>query len=175
MLILLLVLFGAGCKKNVMDMSSPPLGRDLPDETSVNVTITEFDAGNIDYILKAQKIDRFYDRRLLNAYGALLSAFDAKSGTWSTMKADTTIVDDARNLIFANGNVFISSVNGSITARRIVWDRNADEITSPDMVTLVRAGNTVRGERLRTNSTISFAELDKVSAEGSFIEADFDW
>ncbi|MDP2173914.1 MAG: LPS export ABC transporter periplasmic protein LptC [Candidatus Cloacimonadaceae bacterium] len=168
-------LLGASCKKNVMDVSSPPLDRNLPDETSINVTITEFDSGNIDYILKAQKIDRFYDRRILNAYGALLTAFDAKTGSWSTMKADTTIVDDARNVIFANGNVFFSSANGSVAARRIVWDRNMDEITSPDMVTLVRAGSTMRGERLRTNSSISFAELDKVSAEGTFNESDFDW
>lgn len=173
-LILALLLVAAACDSK-METATSVLDRNLPDETSYNVKITQFNRDKIDYVLEAGKIERFYDRRMLNAYKVNITTFDAKGGGVSSLRADTTIVDDARNLIYANGNVFLSSSGGSISSRRMVWDRNADELFAPDKVTLVRDGNVLKGENLRTNTRIDFAEMDRVSAEGIFDEKDFDW
>jgi len=172
---LLLVMLLAGCDKSDLGTTSPVLRRDLPDEISTNVKITEFNRDRVDYILEAARIERFYDRRMLNAYQVNITVFDQKSGETSMMKADTTIVDDARNVIFANGNVLLSSATGSVSSRRMVWDRNIDEITAPGNVILVREGNVLRGENLRTNTRIDYAEMDRVSAEGFFGEEVLDW
>jgi len=175
LLALLLLVFAAGCEEKSLNIRTPALDRNLPDETSTNVTITEYNGLATDYVLSAKRIERFYDRRILNAYGARIRAYDAKKGGTSLMQADSTIVDDARNIIYAYGNVKLSSPNGSIEALRMIWDRNMDEITAPGPVTLVRDGNTLRGEDLRTNTRIDYAEMKTVSAEGIFNEQDFDW
>ena len=63
------------------------------------MTITEFDREGVAYILKAARIDRYYERRILNAYQVDITAFDRQKGGPSSLKADSTIVDDARNVI----------------------------------------------------------------------------
>jgi LPS export ABC transporter protein LptC len=168
----LLALFG--CQSR-LETATGVMDRNLPDETSYNVKITQFNGTRTDYILEAGKIERFYDRRLLKAYKVDITAFDPKTGESSLLKADTTIVDDARNLIYANGNVFLSSGGGSVSSRRMVWDRNTDEIVAPDKVTLVRVGNVLKGENLRTNTRMDFAVMEKVSAEGFLDEEDLGW
>jgi len=56
------------------------------------------------------------------------------------------------------------------------WDRNVDEIMVPTRLTLTRMGDVLRGENLRTNTKLSFAEMNTVTAEGYFDEEDFmDW
>jgi LPS export ABC transporter protein LptC len=173
--ILLLILGMGSCKKTNLDSKTPVMDRNLPDETSYNIEIFEYKEDRIEYILKAAKIERFYDRKILNAYDVLITTYDELMQVQSTMKADTTIVDDARNMIHASGNVMLSSPNGTIQALRIAWDRNSDEIVSPNRVILTRENTVLRGINLRTNSTISFAELETVSAEGTVSESDIDW
>jgi hypothetical protein len=82
------------------------------------------------------------------------------------IKADTTIVDDARNIIFASGRASFFSPGGGLKTDRIAWDRNVDEITAMGKVTLTRDGSVLWGKNLRTNSKLSFAEMEAVSAEG---------
>lgn len=171
----LCMLLLTACTEQKMEVTGPPMDRNLPDETSSNVRITEFNGTEVDYQLEAARIDRFYDRRILNAYKVKITAYDAQKGGTSVMQADSTIVDDARNLIYAYGNVKLNSANGSIQAQRMIWDRNMDEVNAPGLVTLIRDGNTLRGSNLRTNTRIDFAEMDVVSAEGRFNESDFDW
>lgn len=173
--VLLLTLGMGGCHQTNLDTKTPIMDRNLPDETSYNIEIYEYNAEKIDYVLKAAKVERFYDRKILNAHDVLITTYDNQMQIQSTMKADTTIVDDARNMINASGNVFLSSPNGTIQALRIVWDRNSDEIFSPNRVVLTRDDTVLRGINLRTNSTISYAELETVSAEGTVSEADLDW
>ncbi len=164
-----------GCKKTNLEVNTPIMDRALPDETSYNIEITEYVNDRVEYILKAAKIERFYDRKILNAYDVLITTFDEERQIKSTMVADTTIVDDARSIIYANGNVKLSSPNGTIEALRLVWDRIGDEIVSPGRVVLTRDDTVLRGINLRTNSAISYAEMETVSAEGSVSESDLDW
>lgn len=174
-LALLLLLALCSCSDEQLTVSTPPLDRRLPDETSENVTITEFNGTKIDYVLKAARIERFNDRKILNAYKVDITAYDSRTGDRSKLMADSTIVDDARNLILANGNVKMESPGGSVASSRMVWDRNLDLLTAPGKVTLVRDGNVLRGENLRTNTRVEFAEMEKISAEGVFGEEYLDW
>ena len=151
------------------------MSQSVPDETSYDIFITEYVGEYIDYTLDARKIERFYDRRMIIAYNVVLQDFDGQGRLNSTVRGDTIMVDEARNVIFANGNVFMSSVNGSIKAPRIVWDRNVDEIIAPTDVTLTRGETVLSGNNLRTDIKISFAEMNTVSAEGKVDEMDFDW
>ena len=137
------------------------------------MTLTEYEQNKIAYILNAERIDRYYDRRILNAYKVEIQALDKKTGGTSFLKADSTIVDEARNMIMAHGNVKLISAEGSIYTNRMIWDRNSDVIVAPDTVMLVRAGNILRGRNLRTNLSIYPTEMDSISAEGLFEEKEF--
>lgn len=172
---LLTLLILAACGESGLVFKTESLKRGLPDETSTNVTITEFDKNKVAYIMKAAKIDRYYERRILNAYQVDITTFDSVKGGSSSLKADSTIVDDARNQVFAHGNVKLVSKEGSIFTKRLIWDRNMDEILAPGEVTLVKGGNTLHGTNLRTNLSIFPTEMDNISAEGFFEEDYLDW
>jgi len=171
---LLLVLL-IGCGKSVLDTETPVMDRSQPNETSYNIKLSEFKDEHLDYIIEAQKMERFTDRRMLYGYGVTLTSYDRNKQVSSVIKADTTIVDDARNIIFASGRASFFSPGGGLKTDRIAWDRNVDEITAMGKVTLTRDGSVLWGKNLRTNSKLSFAEMEAVSAEGIVNEKDIDW
>lgn len=175
LVLLLALLLLAACGESNLVLQTESLKRGLPDETSTNVTITEFDKDGVAYILKAAKIDRYYERRILNAYQVDITAFDPAKGGSSLLKADSTIVDETRNMIFAHGNVKLTSKEGNISTGHLIWDRNMDEVLAPGEVTLVKEGNVLRGTNLRTNLSIYPTEMDNISAEGFFEEDYLDW
>jgi LPS export ABC transporter protein LptC len=163
------------CKKVNLQPKTPAMDRSLPDETSFDVNITQFKDNLSEYHLEAKKIERFYDRKMLYGYGVTLSTYEKDGSINSVIKADTTIVDDARNLILASGNTVMTTPNGTLRTQSIAWDRGVDEITAPQKVKLTREGNVMYGDNLRTNSKLSFVEMDKVSAEGLVKPGEFDW
>lgn len=164
-----------GCGESDLVLRTESLKRGLPDETSTNVTITEFDKEGVAYILKAARIDRYYERRILNAYQVDITAYDRVKGGSSSLQADSTIVDDARNVVYAHGNVKLRGKEGNVSTARLIWDRNMDEVLAPGQVTLVQDGNILRGTNLRTNLSIYPTEMDNISAEGFFEEDYLDW
>ena len=105
------VILLSSCHKVDLQSHTGVLARDLPDEISYNVQLTQLNNDRNDYILEAERVERFYDRRLLYAYKVILTTFDKNNQISSVIKADTTIVDDARNLIFSNGNASLNSPN----------------------------------------------------------------
>jgi LPS export ABC transporter protein LptC len=178
MIIILLILtafYLIGCGDSVLEQKTGTINRGLPDETSSNVSIYAYNQNQIDYILTADKIERYYDTRQLNAWKVKIVTYDAKKNITGTISADTTYVDEARNLIRAMGNVIFQSPNGTIKSRIINWDRNADEIYTHEKVMLIRDDKTMYGQDLRTNSSMSFAEMNTVSAEGTVKGDELDW
>ncbi|MFA5509365.1 MAG: LPS export ABC transporter periplasmic protein LptC [Candidatus Cloacimonadaceae bacterium] len=163
------------CKSQDLNQKFDTLDRNLPDESSLDVKIVEFDGDKVDYELSAKRIDRFYDRRILNAISASLTSYNHDTGGVSYLQADSTIVDDARNMVFAYGNVRLSSPSGTVQSASMTWDRNMDQIIAPGQVVLTKNGNTLRGNHLRTNSNIDYAQMETVSADGIFDASDFDW
>jgi LPS export ABC transporter protein LptC len=172
---LLICLTLTGCKKSILDQTTSVLNRSLPDETSSNVTLTEYKENRINYTLTAAKIERFYDSRLLNAWKVKIETYDKYSKIQNTIIADTTYVDEARNIIRAMGNVIYSTPNGTIKSKLIIWDRNIDEIYTPEQVVLIRGERVMHGNNLRTNSSLSSAEMDSISAEGIITPDEINW
>jgi len=170
-----LLLLLSGCQKANLQTKAEVLERGLPDETSYDVSVTQFVDNRFEYHLDAKRIERFHDRRLLYGYGVTLTTYDKDNRINSTIVADTTIVDDARNLVFANGHAKMTSPNGTLSTPQIAWDRAVDEITAPLNVVLTRDGNVLRGSNLRTNSKLSYVEMDAVSAEGRLTNKEIDW
>lgn len=174
-LLLMLAVALLSCQKQDLTPPKAKLDLSLPDESSQKVSILEYDKERIDYELYAEKIDRWYEKRMLKAFDVRITAVDPHTHLPTYLSADSTIVDDARNLIFAYGNVVLSSPSGKVYSASMTWDRNSDEIFAPGKVRLERDGNILRGESLRTNPAVDFAYMDVVSADGKFDEADFNW
>jgi len=174
-LLLVSLLFALSCKQEELSKQTPTMERGLPDETSLNVKLSEYKDERLIYIIEAAKMERYTDRRMMNAYQVTLSSYDPVGNLSSVIKADTTIVDDARNMIFASGKASYKTPDGTISTSKIVWDRNFDEITAPAFVELRRSGDILRGRNLRTNSKLSYAEMEAVTAEGTFDEEDYRW
>ena len=162
------------CGEGGLDNQTEKMKRGIPDESSINVTITEYDGKKISYVLKAERIDRWNEKRVMHAYKVDITTIDAEGGG-SSLKADSTIVDDARNMVFAYGNVKLVGKEGSVSSQRLIWDRNTDEVQAPDAVTLTKGNNVLRGRNLRTTLSIYPTEMDNISAEGFFEESIFDW
>lgn len=174
-LFVLFIIFSSGCGKSVLNQTSAVHNRSLPDETSNNVSIYAYKDNQIDYILTASRIERFYDSKRLSAWQVKIVSYDENSQVKSTITADTTYVDEARNYIQALGNVVFVTPNGTIKSRIINWERNIDEIFVPEKVTLLRDGNLLQGDNLRTNSAISYAEMNTISGEGVVKGDEIDW
>jgi len=175
LLLLLILLMVFACKQDQLSTPTQNLERGLPDETSLNVRLSEYTNERLDYVIEAQRMERFTDRRLLYGYKVTLTSYDRFGVISSVVRADTTIVDDARNIIFANGNASFETPDGNLKTSKMVWERNLDELSAPGYVVLSRSGDILRGTNLRTNAKFSYATLDAVSAEGIIDEADFDW
>ena len=175
LLLLIWALALISCKGGDLTISTERSDITLPDETSERVTILEYSGDQVDYELYAKKIDRWYEKRMLKAIDVRITSIDPKTKHPTYLSADSTIVDDTRNMIFAYGNVVLSSPSGKVYGGSMVWDRNTDEITVPGKVTLEKDGNILRGQSLRTNPAVDFAYMDVVSADGKFDEADFNW
>ncbi len=175
LLLICWLLLASACQEDSLKSSIETMQRDLPDESSVNVKLSQFDHERLEYIIEAERMERYTDRRLLYAYAVTLVSYNKDGLKSSVIQADTVMVDDARNLIFAMGNARYKADTGQIETQKIVWERTLDEITAPAHVVFRRPGETLRGSNLRTDSRLSYAELESVSAEGIIHETDFDW
>lgn len=172
---ILILLLITGCKETKLDNKFVALERGVPDETSLNVKQDEYLLDKLSYTIEAEKMERYSERRMLYGYKVKLTTYDKEGKLNAVIQADTTIVDDARNIIFAMGKASYVSAQGQIRTSKIVWERTLDDITAPDYVVLTRQNDVLRGYNLRTNGKLSYAELERVSAEGIVNEKDFDW
>ena len=175
-ILLILALLGlAACGQDALAQDMAVLEQGVPEENALKVRMVEYRDDMVDYIIEAAEMDRFTDRRMVYGYDVTLTSYDRQAQISTVIKADTTIVDDARNIIFANGNVIFESGQGKIKTQKMIWERNMDEITAPATVVLIRGGDVLRGKNLRTNAKLSFAEMDVVSGEGYVDEKTFSW
>lgn len=165
----------AACSQEKLVQDTAALERGIPEENALKVRMVEYRDSQVDYIIEAAAMDRFTDRRMVYGYDVTLTSYDRQAQISAVIKADTTIVDDARNIIFANGNVEFKGSEGILRSQKMIWERNLDEITVPTSVVLIRGGDVLRGKNLRTNAKLSFAEMDVVSGEGYVDEKTFSW
>lgn len=174
-LISLSLLALTSCAQDSLSQDSEDMDRGNPQENALGVRMVEYRDDKVDYIIEAAVMDRFTDRRMTYGYDVTLTSYDLNAQISNVIKADTTIVDDARNIIFANGNVRFEGSAGKLRTQKMIWERSLDEITVPTSVVLIRGGDVLRGNSLRTNTKLSFVEMNVVSGEGYVDEKTFSW
>lgn len=129
----------------------------------------------IEWILHSDFLQKFADKNIMNFRNVKLEIFDQSENLSATIFADSAKVDENNNLIIAKGNIKIFSKEGDLFGNVLTWNRNNDKIFSDDWVKIVKDGNTVCGEQLRTDSNFEHVILQKVSAEGEISESKVVW
>ncbi|OQY37248.1 MAG: LPS export ABC transporter periplasmic protein LptC [Candidatus Cloacimonetes bacterium 4572_65] len=162
----ILLLLLVGCETTTPDTGS---GFDdtLPDEYSKNVELNRYSGDKLEYSLKARSIIRYYDQQRTIADSVFLKSIDEESGILSTLKCDTTIINDASNLITGKGNVVIKYGDiRRIETELILWDRSSGRIKCPGEVDMWDEDRYLRGTNLITNTKLEMTKLENVSGEG---------
>jgi LPS export ABC transporter protein LptC len=175
LLICLMLLTLAACSQEKLIQDTQAIEQGIPEENALGVRMIEYRDDKVDYIIEAAAMDRYTDRRMTYGYDVTLTSYDRQDQISAVIKADTTIVDDARNIIFANGNVEFKGREGTLRSQKMIWERTLDEITVPTYVVLIRGDDVLRGNNLRTNAKLSYAEMELVSGEGYVDEKTFSW
>jgi len=103
--LLIPILLLSSCSADSLNQDTPVLEQGVADEHSEGVRMVEYRDERLDYIIEAKSMERFTDRRMMYGYQVTLTSYDKEGQVSSVIMADTTIVDDARNVVFANGNV----------------------------------------------------------------------
>jgi len=93
----------------------------------------------------------------------------------STIYADSAIVDDEMQTVYAEGNIEIYSQEGDIFGKSMTWDRKNDEIFSKDSVKVLRQGNVIQGSSFTSDSRFDHVTLHRASAEGEVGESEVLW
>ncbi len=138
----------------------------LADEQSDSVRIVSTKNNNVEYILNARHIQRFYNSRTLDADTVRVESFDQDGHLRSVLTGREAVMDEVKNILTAQGNVIIvNDENDTLKTEHLVWNRNTDAIFAKGKVTIIRGENIFHGHSLQTDT--SFRELRSVNVAGS--------
>ena len=134
--------------------------------SSKDITLWELYA---DRLKKFPKDDLMYfsdiELKLMNKDGTLAS----------TIYADSAIVNDEMQTVYAQGNIEIYSQEGDIFGETITWDRKKDEIFSENSVKVIQQGNVIQGSSFNSDSRFKHVTLHRARAEGEVDESEVLW
>ena len=151
---------------------------DHAEEQSDSVTIYEINGEDIERMITATKIERFYDDQLIRASEVNITDYNLDKTVRMTLYADSLTIDEAYQTYEAKYNVVITHQNAILYTELLNWDQNHNEIYAPDEVIIIRGDNILRGIELRTDADFNRIELSRVTAEGHLDDEDFtdlDW
>jgi len=151
---------------------------DYAEEQSDNVTIYEIIGEHTDREIRAERVERYYEEKKIEAYMVKIIDFNPDSTVGMTLDADRLTIDEPQNIFTARSNVVIRHANAVLYTELMIWDQNSDEIYAPEEVTVVRGENVLRGIELITDIGFDSLELSRVTAEGKLDDEDFadlDW
>ena len=144
-------------------------------EITDSIIVYSSSQDKIGWILKADYLKKLTEENKLNFKKIKLEIFNQEEILSSTIYADSAEVNDNKNLIIAKGNIKVFSKEGDLFGNTLSWDRNHDKIYSDDWIKIVKEGNTICGERLRTDSNFEHVVIQKASAEGEISESQIAW
>jgi LPS export ABC transporter protein LptC len=171
---ILLLLLLLSCREEPV-IENINFAENIPDEQADSLVIFAYNGSVLDYQLRAQHLDKFYDMQITLADTVYIETYDAEGLVSSSLYCDKAELDETKNLLTGYGNVVIQSENGILKTPYIIWDRNTDIVTAKKGVILIRDGNILKGEELKTDINLNEIEMIKVSAEGTLDERDIDW
>ena len=144
-------------------------------EITDTLVIYSSSQNKIEWILHTDYMQKFAKENIIKFRNTKLEIFDLDENLSATIFSDSVKIDEKKNIIYANGNVKIYSQKGDLFSNSLVWDRNKDKIFSDDFVKIIKDGDVICGERLRTDSNFEHVVLQKVSAEGEISESKMVW
>ncbi|MBL7108025.1 MAG: LPS export ABC transporter periplasmic protein LptC [Candidatus Cloacimonetes bacterium] len=167
-IILLITILLFCCKSKENNISQKEILESV--EITDTLVIYSSSKDKIEWILYADYMQKFANENTIKFQNIKLEIFDLNENLSSTIFSDSAKVDEKKNIIYANGNVKIYSQKGDLFSNSLVWDKNKGEIFSDDFVKIIKDGDVILGERLRTDSNFEHVILQKVSAEGEVEE-----
>ncbi|MCK4339873.1 MAG: LPS export ABC transporter periplasmic protein LptC [Candidatus Cloacimonetes bacterium] len=144
-------------------------------EITDSIVVYNSSQDKIGWILKADYLIKLTDENRLNFKKIKLEILNQEGIVSSTIYADSAEVDDNKNMIIAKGNIKVFSQEGDLFGNTLTWDRNKDKIYSDEWIKIIKDGNTIWGERLRTDSNFEHVVIQKASAEGEISESQIAW
>ncbi len=148
---------------------------DYAEEQIDQIEVLDYRGDIIERSMIADRLERYYDDQKTISYRVTIRDFDIEGNLIMTMEADTLIIEEKFNTYTGKGNVIITRDEGILMTEHLIWNQDSDQVFSPDLATLIREKNVLRGYELQTNTEFTQIEMKRVTAEGVIDEEDFEF
>jgi LPS export ABC transporter protein LptC len=163
---LALIIAGCGNKDEIKAPSdgadSTEVGIVRPDQEMRNAQIFLYNKGvrttdvYADFIKKFEK----YDSTI--AWGLKVDFFDSTGKEISNLKADSGLIREKTNMMFAYGHVVVITQDSSqLETEELVWNAMENKIETDKFVTIVQHGDTLTGYGLEADQRLTHITLKR--------------
>ncbi|MCB5249556.1 MAG: LPS export ABC transporter periplasmic protein LptC [Candidatus Cloacimonadales bacterium] len=164
---------------NACDLSSNiPYNRSLTKEPATetidSVFVVATDGNNLEWLLHADKVEKYPDKQFWKAYNVKFESVPTDNSDPTIMTSNEAEIDEISNKITGKGNVIIISPNGLLKTEFLTLNRFNNEVFAPGFVYLEKEDNIIKGTGLTTNVTFDYVNLQQVSGEGTTSDAFFE-
>jgi len=157
------VVLAVGCSR---DQEAAPVngqGQSLPDRTIWNGTIEVMEAGRLQSLVQAGRIET-YDRTrtTLMDSGVVVDFFNSAGQHTSQLTSRAARIEEGRDLFLAEGDVVVTSDSGAtLYTERLYWDRQRQRIRSDTLVTMTTDFDSLRGFDFESNEDLTSWTLQR--------------
>lgn len=125
--------------------------------------------------LSANRLKKYPQKNIMYFSDIELKLMDNDGTLSATIYADSAVVDDDMQEVYAEGNIEIYSKEGDIFGESLTWERRNDKIFSDDSVKVLQEGNIIRGSSFTSDSHFEHVTLHTASGEGDVDESKVLW
>lgn len=148
---------------------------DLPDEMADSILVVTKNGDRVENILKAAYMKRFYDSKKTILDSLHSEAFNQKGQLDYEIDCNNAVINEAKNLMIAKGNVVVNSEKGKLKTSELRWDQNENIIYVDTLFTLIRKDNILTGNYLKTDLEFNNIDMKKVKGKGKIDKKSIDW
>ena len=146
-----------GCEQEAPRGVASP---DVPDTEVRQFSLTESVNGKVRWRLTARSASSFRTQGIIRAQAVTIDFYDDKGTAYSRLTADSGEIRTATNDMSANGNVRVTTSNGTRVETESLQFRNREQrIVSDDRVTVWRGGDVLSGEGFVSDPTLEHFEF----------------
>lgn len=153
-----------GCRGNEEEL--PPPAKNIPTQVIDNFTLTETDAENMSWRLKANRADIYDYANEAQVFGVNVDFYE--DGVYSsTLTSREGTVDLLRHSMQARGNVvLVSRKDGAVLkTEELNWDADAGRIYSDAYCTLERGRSVIRGQGFKATPGLESFSTHRLDAD----------
>ncbi len=162
------------CSSNDGQISFEDMGKETVEITD-SITVYSSTKDITNWTLYADRLKKLPKEDIMYLSSIELKLLEKDGSIGATIFADSAQVNNKLNKVYAEGNIKIYSTEGDIFGKTITWDRHKDQIISEDSVTVIKDGNTIKGDSFFSDSRFHHVTLHKASGEGEFGETEVLW